>query len=227
MACSADSESEKTDTAIGGWHRSLKKFNAIRMATNSAVNIDTWGSWYFLVRLLSCGTSNAAPTPSVVKDPSVYTQTQWLYLLLINSLAVACKIRGLSDFRSPATSNSTRAPSTTQGGYGWIGLRAAPCPSTPAARTQSRVKSRKGTQNRAVAGPPKSPNTSTPAELSVVCDRNWYLEQINCKYNFAGSMPVGQVPGCGPRKAQDHLNGPALGPLYGGDQGGRHVVTGL
>ena len=32
---------KKTDTAIGGWHRSLKKFNAIRMATNSAVNIDT------------------------------------------------------------------------------------------------------------------------------------------------------------------------------------------
>ena len=123
MACSADSESEKTYTAIGGWHGSLKKFKSIRMATNSAVNIDTWGSWYFLVRLLSCGTTNAAPTPSVIMDPSVFTQIQWLYWLLISSLAVACKIRGLSDFRSPATSNSTRAPSTTQGGYGWTGLR--------------------------------------------------------------------------------------------------------
>ena len=127
----------------------------MRMATNSAVKIETCGSWYFFVRLLSCGTTNAALTPSIVMDPSVYTQILWLYLLLISSLAVACKVRGLSEFRSPATSNSTRAPSTTQGGYGWLGLRAARCPSTPAARTKSWVKSRKGTQNRAVAGPPE------------------------------------------------------------------------
>ena len=106
MACSADSESEKNDTAIDGWHRSLNKFKAIRMASNSAVKIDTRGSWYFLVTLPSCGTTNAAPTPSVVMDPSVYTQIERLYWLLISSLAVICKIRGLSDFRSPAISNS-------------------------------------------------------------------------------------------------------------------------
>ena len=40
-ACSADSESERTATAIGAWYRSLKKFNAMKMATNSAVKIET------------------------------------------------------------------------------------------------------------------------------------------------------------------------------------------
>ena len=77
-ACSADSESERTATAIGAWYRSLKKFNARKMATNSAVKMETCGNWYFLVRLLSCGTKNAAPTPSVVMDPSVYTHMKLL-----------------------------------------------------------------------------------------------------------------------------------------------------
>ena len=40
-ACSADSESERTATAIGAWYRSLKKFNAMKMAPNSAVKIET------------------------------------------------------------------------------------------------------------------------------------------------------------------------------------------
>ena len=40
-ACSADSESERTATAIGAWYRSLKKFNAMKIATNSAVKIET------------------------------------------------------------------------------------------------------------------------------------------------------------------------------------------
>ena len=88
----------------------VKKFNAMRMATNSTVEIETCVGWYFFVQLLSCGTTNAAPTPSVVTDPSVYTQIQCLYLLLISSLAVTCKIRGLSDLRRPAISNSIRAP---------------------------------------------------------------------------------------------------------------------
>ena len=62
-ACSADSESERTATAIGAWYRSLKKFNAMKMATNSAVKIETCRNWYFFVGLRSCGTKNAAPTP--------------------------------------------------------------------------------------------------------------------------------------------------------------------
>ena len=83
-ACSADSESKRTATAIGAWYRSLKKFNAIKMATKSAVKIETCGNWFlflfcFLVRLLSCGTTNAVPISSVVMDPSVYTHRKLLY----------------------------------------------------------------------------------------------------------------------------------------------------
>ena len=40
-ACSADSELERTATAIDARYRSLKKFNAMKMATNSAVKIET------------------------------------------------------------------------------------------------------------------------------------------------------------------------------------------
>ena len=66
------------DFNIGAWYRLLKKFNAMKMATNSAVKIETCGNWYFFVRLLSCGTTNASPILSVVMDPSVYTHRKLL-----------------------------------------------------------------------------------------------------------------------------------------------------
>ena len=103
------------------------------MATNSAVNIDTWDSWYFLVRLLSCGTTNTAPTPYVVMDPSVYTQIQWLYWLLISSLAAACKIRGLSDLRAPPPPTQPALPPRPKAGTGGpaTGPPVAPPPPLP------------------------------------------------------------------------------------------------